>query len=286
DYLEQDWSNILAAMHWCIEQDRYDDLIVFWNNVRDFTHIYSFWADRLNLLNWMIVQADNQRDYPAAVQFMYDRAFTLTLTGPATRLEEADALLQRCWTLRQYASPALQARVAALIASVCIKHGKHEQAHQWLDTGEELLQSSDLEPIELARERTSLLFDRGENWLTMGDYVRAQVVFEEMLEQAEISGWQRSIVHAQNWLAYTALMQNNPEASKDSLWNGWPVAIRIKERRLSTYFKRTFAYYYQQIGNQADALKWAEDALDSFERLGMSPDIRGMLALIEQLQAT
>ncbi|MBC7810944.1 MAG: XRE family transcriptional regulator, partial [Burkholderiales bacterium] len=56
DYLEQDWSNILAAMHWCIEQGRYDDLIVFWNNVRDFTHIYSFWADRLNLLNWMIVQ--------------------------------------------------------------------------------------------------------------------------------------------------------------------------------------------------------------------------------------
>jgi LuxR family glucitol operon transcriptional activator len=285
DYLEQDWNNILAAMHWCIEQGRYADLVAFWNNVRDFTHIYSFWADRLNLLDWMIVQADNRRDYPAAVQFMYDRAFTLTLTGPSSRLEEADTLLQRCWTLRQYAPPALQARVAALMASLCIKQGKHDQAHQWLDTGENLLRESGLEPIELARERASLLFDRGENWLTMGDYARAQAVFREMLEQAEMSGWQRSIVHAQNWLAYTALMQKNPDASKDYLWQGWPVASRIKERRLSTYFKRTFAYYYHEVGNQDEALKWAEDALDSFERLGMPPDIRGMQALIEELRA-
>jgi tetratricopeptide (TPR) repeat protein len=285
DSLEDNWNNILAVMHWCIDQGRYDDLITFWNNVRDFTHIYSFWADRLSLLDWMIVEVDNRRDYAAVVQLMYDRAFTLTLTGPSTRLEEADSLLQRCWTLRQYSPLALQARVTALMASLCIKQGKHEQAHQWLDTGEGLLRNSGLEPIELARERASLLFDRGENWLTMGDYAQAQKVFEEMLEQAEISGWQRSIVHAQNWLAYTALMQKNPDATKNYLWQGWPVASRIKERRLSTYFKRTFAYYYQQVGNTEEALKWAEDALDSFERLGMPPDIRGMQELIEQLRA-
>ena len=282
DHLEAEWANLLGVMRWCMDRGRYADLIALWNHVRDFTHIYGFWTDRLSLLDWLIVEADNRRDLAASVQLMYDRAFTLTLTGPSTRLEDADALLQRCWSLRQSAPPALQARVAALLASLCIKQHKHADAHQWLDKGEALLHDSALEPLELARERTSLLFDRGENWLTMGEYAHAQAVFEEMLVQAERSGWQRSIVHAQNWLAYTALLQRQPDLSRHYLWTGWPVASRIKEKRLTAYFKRTFAYYYRALGDSDESHKWADDARDSFERLGMSPDIREMQAFAEE----
>jgi LuxR family glucitol operon transcriptional activator len=285
DYLEDDWNNVLAVLNWCINQGRYADLLVLWNNVRDFTHIYGFWADRLNLLDWLVVEANNRLDYSTVVQAMYDRAFTLTLTGPTTRLEEADALLQRCWTLRQYAPLALQARVAALTASLYIKYEKYPEAHQWLDTGEDLLRISELEPIELARERTSLLYDRGENWLLMGEYGKAQETFQEMHEQGKISGWQRSIAYAQNWLAYTAIFQKNAEVSRQYVENGWPIASRIKEKRLTAYFKRTFAYYYREIANLSEALKWAEDALDTFERLGMPPDTREMQEFIDHLKA-
>jgi hypothetical protein len=284
DYLEDEWNNILALMSWCIDQGRYSDVAAFWNYVRDFTHIYGFWTDRLGLLNWLIGAADNRHDYASAVQFMYDRAFTLTLTGPSARLEEADTLLQRCWSLRQYAPPALQARVAALMASLSIKHNQHAEAHQWLDTGETLLRDAGLEPIELARERTSLLYDRGENWLMMGDYNRAQATFREMLAQGELSGWQRSVLYAQNWLAYTALVQKNPAVSEQYLWQGWSVASRLKERRLSAYFQRTIALYYRETGKPAEALHWAEDALDSFERLGMSPDMHMMQSFIAQFR--
>jgi len=148
------------------------------------------------------MEADNRRDYEVVVQLMYDRAFTLTLTGPSTRLEETESLLQRCWTLRQHTSAPLQARIAALAASLCIKQHNHVEAHQWLDTGESLLRESGLEQIEMARERASLLFDRGENWLVMKEYAQAQIVFEEMLEEAKICGWQRSMVHAQNWYQF------------------------------------------------------------------------------------
>jgi LuxR family glucitol operon transcriptional activator len=284
DRLEEDWDNVLAVVRWCMDQGRYGDVLDLWEHVRDFTHIYGFWTDRLSLLNWLIVEADNRRDYPTTVEVMYYRAFTLTLTGPSTRLEEAESLLQRCWSLKDYSSPAMQARVAALLASLYIKHGRYTDAHHWLDTGEDLLRSSQLEPIELARERTSLLFDRGENWIMMSDYGKAQEVFEEMLEQAEISGWQRSVGYAQNWLAYTALLCKNPDLGERYLRQGFPIASRIKERRLSAYFKRTFAYYYREIGDHAEAMKWAEDALDSFERLGMPPDIREMQELIEQIR--
>jgi hypothetical protein len=283
DYLEASWNNILAVLHWCMEQGRYADMVLFWNNIRDFTHIYGFWSDRLYLLNWLIVEADNRRDYATVIRLMYDCAFTLTLKGPATRLEEADALLQRCWLLREYASPELQARVAALTASIRIKQGKYFEAHQWLDTGEILLGESSLETVERAREHASLLFDRGDTWFTMGEYAKAQTAFEDMLQEAEKSGWQRSILHAQNWLAYTALLQKNPRVNEQYLWEGWLVAKRIKEQRLTAYFKRTFAYYYAEVGNCVEAMRWARDAIDSFERLGMPSDIRQMYELIETL---
>lgn len=285
DHLEAEWANLLGVMRWCMDMGRYADLIALWNHLRDFTHIYGFWTDRLSLLDWLIVEADNRRDHAASVQLMYDRAFTLTLTGPSTRLEEAGALLQRCWSLRQNAPSTLQARVAALMASLGIKQGRYADAHHWLDTGEALLHEAGLEPVELARERASLLFDRGENWLAMGEYARAQAVFEEMLQQAERSGWQRSIVHAQNWLAYTALLQQQTDVSRHYLWMGWPVASRIKEKRLAAYFKRTFAWYYRALGDLAEARKWADDARDSFERLGMSPDTSDMLNFAGQIEA-
>lgn len=284
DYLEDDWNNVLAVLNWGINQGHYDDLLMLWNNVRDFTHIYGFWADRLNLLDWLVVEANNRLDYRTVVQITYDRAFTLTLTGPSTRLEEADSLLQRCWMLREYAPPALQARVAALTASLYIKYQKYPEAHQWLDIGEDILCASKLEPIELARERTSLLYDRGENWLLMGEYIKAQETFQEMLEQGQISGWQRSIAYAESWLAYTALFQKNTDVSKQYIEHGWPVASRIKEKRLIAYFKRTFAYYYRETAQYPESFRWAEAALDAFERLGMSPDTREMQQFIEQLK--
>jgi len=284
DHLEADWENILSVMRWSIDHGRYLDVVTLWNNVRDFTHIYGYWTDRLSLLDWMIVEAESRDEVETLVYMMYDKAFTLTLTGPSTRLEEANTLLQRCWLLRDRTPPVLQAKVSALKASVLIKQGAYPEAHQWLDSAEELLREAQIAPLELARERTSLLFDRGEAWLVMDDYPNAQKVFEEMLEQARISGWQRSAAHAENWLAYTAILQNDCALGEKYLVMGWSVANRIKEKRLIAYYKRTFAYFYQQMGNRAEALKWSEDARDTFERLGMSPDIREMQDLIDRLK--
>ncbi len=284
DNLDEDWDNILAVLQWCLEKARYDDAVTLWHNVRDFTHIYGYWSDRLNLLTWITAEAESRGDWQTAIQAMYDRAFTLTLTGLSTHLDDAAALLRRCWSLRDYAGDVLQARVAALTASLCIRQKSHAEARQWLDTGETLLKAARLEPVELAREYTSLLFDRGESWLAMGDFPNAQKVFEEMLQQAQISGWQRSVVHAQNWLAYSAILQGHLDRGAQYLHMGWPVANRIKEKRLNAYYRRSFAYYHRALGSRAEALEWAETALDNFERLGMLPETHEMEALVESLR--
>jgi LuxR family glucitol operon transcriptional activator len=285
DHLEDDWDNILSVFQWCMDEGRYADVVALWQNVRDFTHIYGYWTDRLHLLDWLIDEADSRGDAEreTLARMLYDKAFTLTLTSPSTCLDDADALLQRCASLSKQTASALQARIAALQASLNIKLMRYGAAHARLDAAETLLQDADIPAAELARERTSLLFDRGEAWLVMGDYAKAQETFEEMLEQATLSGWQRSAVHAESWLAYTAVLQGDCALSEKYLHLGWSVANRIKEKRLIAYYKRTFAYYYQKIGNPTEALTWSEDARDTFERLGMPPDIHEMEALIAAL---
>ena len=72
DHLEEDWNNILTVMQWCSEQaqgdqGRYTDVVALWNNVRDFTHIYGYWADRLRLLDWMIAAAESRGEYSTAI---------------------------------------------------------------------------------------------------------------------------------------------------------------------------------------------------------------------------
>jgi tetratricopeptide (TPR) repeat protein len=284
DHLDTDWENILGTINWCIDHARYENAIALWHNVRDFTHIYGYWTDRLKLLNWIINEAERRHDWHVAIQAMYDKAFTLTLAGPS--LDEASALLQRCWSLREYASDVLLARVAALMASLHIQQKAYAEAHQWLDKAEALLQNTDLDVPALARERASILYDRGEAWFAMGDYPNAVHVFETMLQEALIAGWQRSVVHAQRWLAYTAILQGDLDASEQYLTMGWSVVSRINEKRAEAYFRRTFAYYYQARGDSLEAQKWAATAHDSFERLGMTLATSEMQTLIGELTQT
>lgn len=278
DFLDEDWDNILAVIQWCIDQNRYADVDRLWANVRDFTHIYGYWSDRLGILKWMIAESERRGAWDNTILAMYDRAFTLLLIRLPTQLDEADALLKRCWSLRDYASPAVQARVASLTASLCIRQGDYARAQRWLDQGERLLHEAapQLPALELARERTSFLYDLGESHLMTRAYAQAQSTFEDMLHQAQVSGWQRSVLYAQNWLAYTAILQGVPERAELFLQMGWAVANRIKEKRLNAFYKRTFAYYYRATGNYVEAQRWAEDAFDSFERLGMLPELREM----------
>lgn len=269
DCLEEDWKNIFAVITWCIDHSSYKDVIALWNQVRDFTHIYGYWTDRLRLLNWIIIESENRSEHQTTVEAMYDKAFTLSLTGTSNSLMEASRMIQQCWSLREHVSDIHAARIAALMASVCIRQQHYQEAHDWLDTSESHLFAANPDPLTLAREHTSILYDRGETWFAMGDYMNAHRTFQEMLSQAQTSSWQRSVIHAQRWLAYVSILQGNLEAAAQYLQAGWPVAGRIKDKRVIAYYKHVFAYYHQALGNFGEAFKWATDALDNFERLGM-----------------
>ncbi|HML21166.1 MAG TPA: NB-ARC domain-containing protein [Aggregatilinea sp.] len=283
DVLEEEWSNVLAVAQWCMEARRYSDVLALWQNVRDFTHIYGYWSDRLDLLTWITTEAQNRRDWATVVEALNERGFTLTITGVPARLTEAETLLQHAWSLRDHAATAKPARTAALIGSLATRQTKYTEAHYWFDTSESLLLAAEIDETQRARELTSTLFDLGETWQIMGDYDRAEQVFQEMLAQAQTCGWQRGLLYGQNWLAHTHILQGHLALAEQLLNQGWPPALRNKEKRLIAMYRRTFAYLYQQRNDAAEAYTWAAEALDNFERLGMSSETSEMQKLLENL---
>ena len=220
DVLEEEWGNLLAVAQWSMVEHRYDDVIQLWDYVRDFTHIYGYWSDRLDLSEWIITEAESRREWAVIAGVLNEKGFTLTLTGSPARLTQAETVLQRAWSLRSYASPAKQARTAALIGSLYTRQQKFDDAHRWLDTSEEQLLTACMDATERARELTSTLFDRGETWLMMSDYDHAEQVFRDMLTQAQACGWQRGLMYGQNWLAHTSIRQGNLPLAEQLLHQG------------------------------------------------------------------
>lgn len=286
DVLEEEWGNFLAVAQWCMEARRYANVIQLWQHVRDFTHIYGYWSDRLSLLDWIIAEAESRREWTMLVEALNDKGFTLTLTGSFAHLAGAETLLQRAWSLHSHADMARQARTAALLGSLYTRQQKYTEAHYWLDISENLLHTADLDPTHRVRELTSTLFDRGETWLVMGDYGSAERVFREMLTQAQLCGWQRGLLYGQNWLAYSTILQGNLSLAEQLLQRGWPDALRNKEKRLIALYRRSFAYLCQKRNDPVEAYTWAAEALDNFERLGMSAEIEELQRLLEDLMVS
>jgi hypothetical protein len=284
DHLDHNWDDILATIQWCIDNDRYADVVQLWQHISEFTHSYGYWGDRLNLTAWIIAEAERRGKWSPAVRCLNDRAFTLLLTGLPVNLNEAHDLLQRAWMLRDHGDVIVQARTATLTASVAMRQSNYSESHAWLDTAETLLLEATLDTKTQNRELAAISFDRGENWLMSGNYNKAISAFQAMLKYAETGGSQRGVIYAQNYLALSALYQDDLETAEKLLHIGWPVATRNKEKRIIAFYQRTFAYYYHKLGRCSETRRWASSALEGFQRLAMQPEITEITEMIEKLE--
>ena len=144
-----------------------------------------------------------------------------------------------------------------------------------------------VELIEKERTRRWLLVPchhRAEVYFRQGDYEQAEALYRQVFEQAQVIGWQRMSIYAQNWLADIAVAKGHMDEAERLLQTGLPVAERTKDTRRTAFYKRSFAYLKQKRGDLEAARRWATEALDGFERLGMQPETEEMRELVEALQ--
>ncbi len=136
---------------------------------------------------------------------------------------------------------------------------------------------------ETTRCLIHILYYQGEIYYKTQQYHQANLLFQQVLEQARAIGWQRAIFLAMDWLADIAIAQGNLHEAQPLLIEGLRVAEHNQDKCRAAFCKRSLARLEQARGNLRLAYHWATEAKESFESLGMMPEAEETQALLQTL---
>jgi LuxR family glucitol operon transcriptional activator len=285
DRVEEEWENLLAVFTWCAAHEQYQAVRAFWKESRvcGFSAIYGYWDDRLFWLEWLGQAAERCGDWSAAVEARRDQGYILTLLG---RLKEADVLLGRAWNLQEYADAKdvkIQVELIQDMAQLRIYQGRSRDAHCLLDQAKTFLNTARLDEQDYIRRCINDHYYRGLTYYEEQSYDQAETCFRAAVEWAQTTNWQRTIIYAQNYLANIAIVQGRPGEAESLLKIGLTESSRNKDKRFTAHYMHSFARLYKARGDIGEAHKWAIEALDGFERLGMQREVEEVKELLQTL---
>lgn len=281
EHLEQEWENLRSVIEWCIQQYRYEDFRKFWQYIKGFTHLFGYWNERLIWMEWLISSAEQRQDQPTLAEALYHRSWTLILMGKPEQLSEAGKVLAQAWKLRQYQDLIFQLDLAITAAVVHIRQQQLVEARDWLNESKNLLDHGQIEQAKHQRYLIRIDYYEAESWFKTGDYEKAKTLYNQALELSKIAQWKQVEVYALNWLADIAIEQGNLDEAERLLNLSHPIALDRLDRRSIAFNKCSWAKLQKLRGNTTESQRWATEAKDWFERLGMLSEVKQMLSWLE-----
>ena len=283
DRIEEEWENLLAVFDWCASHEQYHAIRSFWQagGVHWVAYIYGFWDARLTWLTWLIEEAERYGDWPTSVEALMEKGYMLNILG---QLDDADEFLMRAWDFHEYADSRVQIKVAENIGRLRIYQKQYADAFCWLDRARSLLDIALLDEPEYTRRWANMQNYLGRIYFEMRDYSKAKSIFREVLERTQAIGFQRALIYAQKYLADIAIADGRYNEAELLLQAGLVVSIRNKDKRRVAYHKGSFAHLHKEQGNMEEALRYAQEALSGFERLGMQLEAEEMRELLQLLK--
>jgi LuxR family glucitol operon transcriptional activator len=281
EHLEQEWENLRSVVEWCIKQNRYEDFRKFWQYIKGFTHLFGYWNERLIWMEWLISSAEQHQDQPTLAEALYHRGWTLILMGKPDQLNEAGSVLAQAWNLRQYQGLIFQLDLAITAAVVHIRQQQLVEARDWLNESKNLLNQGQIEQAKHQRYSIRIDYYEAEIWFKTGDYEKAKTLYNQALELSKIAGWKQVEVYALNWLADIAIEQRNLDEAERLLNLSQPIALDRMDRRSIAFHKCSWAKLEKLRGNTTESQRWATEAKDWFERLGMLSEVKQMQSWLE-----
>jgi tetratricopeptide (TPR) repeat protein/DNA-binding CsgD family transcriptional regulator len=275
-YLETEWENLRTVLEWCISQGRYSDVCTIWRHIKGYIHVRGYWDERLDWTAWLIETGKQAGDWTFAVEVMSDRAFTLVKMRQATYQQEAETLLKEAWDLRHHQTIKFQLELATNMATLYILQNKLQQAQDWLQVEQKILEQASFPELEYKQQQVHILYYQGQISFKAGDYQGAKTILLQALELAQASGWQRAQAAIQNWLAEIAIKQANLPEARKILELSLPMAERHKDKRLIAFHKATFATLEKLSGKLEQAKRFALEAAEGFESLKMMGEAKEM----------
>jgi NB-ARC domain len=273
--IDEERVNLSLVCEWCVAHDRYETLQAFWHSERLLwmTSVYGCWKLRLTWLRRIGNAAERRGDRATALEAMVEQGFTLT---QIERVKEAGEMLKEAWRQKHFLSLRVQATLAENLVQWHMRINNFAGALHWLKEADRLVRNlSELE--ERTRHTLTIQYYSGVMCIAKGDKQRAEVYFNETLKGAQEIGWQRCMIYVEQFLADIAKVP--PDEPKDLPKAG--MTIVDKHRLHVTYSGHSLVRFalsrWKQNNKMNEVRDWAQQALNSFERLEVQPEVMEQL---------
>jgi tetratricopeptide (TPR) repeat protein len=282
-YLKEEWENMMNVLEWCATQKDYKNVASFWQYLHEPAYGYGYWRERIHWMEWLIEEAKLRDDWVTVVDMTTSVSWSYIRRYSPENLKKASDLLTRAWELRHRVDLNVQDFIAHNIAQLHIAQEEYPQARTWLDTQEKIIRDAEMEERYQIRRLITVLYSRAEIFYLEENYTQAKKIFQKVITQAREIEWQRYSNYAQNWLADIAIVEGEISYAEKLLQTGLTVAEQNSLKRRIFCYHVSYARLENAKGNLEEARKWAEQALDGFNQLGMLREAEEVQSLLSTL---
>lgn len=278
--LVQDWENVQEAIEWCVAYEKDEAFWAIWRNVRGYTHFAGYWSQRSRWLNWFIEIAHQRKYWPQLAESLYDKGRTCILRRTPAQLQQAKTLFQEAWTLCEQHHPTFQGEISIDMVALSIYQEQFEDAWEWLERTEQWLEKADIESSIYSRLEVQVAYYGGEICLKTQRSEQAQKYYVMAMELAEEIEWERAKIYSQVWLADLAMTQQAFQQAESLLEQSLLVLEEYGDKRCLALCCKSYAVLEQARGNSKRCRNWAAQALEIFQHLGMTQEVKEVENLV------
>jgi hypothetical protein len=291
--LVKDWPNLRAAIDWCIDQERYKDVIIFWQALKGLTLIGGYWEERQTWLDWLHAQSYDRQDLVMQIECLTQLSKTITFTDEIDRQNQAVELLHNAWQKLQQLSansqPALQFEITNTLVAIYVSRIPHHpddgtlptQASHWLAQGQ-VIAAHHQDPQQQGYCHCRIHYYQGKLQGYQGQHDAALDSYQRSKDQATVLKYQRGIAFGRGGMAISWIALKKWERAQRELQQVLALAQRHGEKRPQAQCYRQLAEIAYQRNQITELHNYSDQAIQIFNALGMKREA----AMMQQLKLT
>ncbi len=287
-----EWKNLRRVVDWCIEQERYLEVLQFWQCLKGFTILGGHWLERQQWLEWLQQMAQQQQDRKTIAELKYQQSFTLAFIDQSDRNGTAMELALATWELRQDLAIDRQFELVMYIASLYIRKlpqpdtqaANLELANMWIDRGLAILATLPTDRSRYHRDYFQVYYYQAEIQFVTGQLPLAYDLYLQAHQFAKKAGWQRFIHYTSGLMAIILTKQGQFSEAERRLSKVLKQMDKYRDARAGTLCRKHLAVVHRSMGNTVAARKFAEQAKSGFKRLGMTAEFKAMEEFLQSLE--
>jgi tetratricopeptide (TPR) repeat protein len=265
-----DWSNLRSVVDWCIDHDRYQDVINFWQSLRGFTILTGHWEERQNWIDYLLAESQQRQDIAIKAEAIFQASQTLAYGNETDPENKALELALEAWQQRELCSIEWQFNVAILLATLYLRKqdntdSQQQQAAEFIAVAHELTGKK----ATTQYHQCQILYYQAELHCNKSELDAALAKYQQALHLARSIGYKRCISYCTGRRAKIWFDREQFDLAYPELLSALAQSEKYQDQRSIAFC----CFYLCQIDQQKQqivrATDYAQRAASIFATLGM-----------------